>query len=156
MDALRDFFRADNYLLPEVDRLEWAETVIQRHGIAEQILPNEFIMQSDAFFRQLNELLNVEDIHSAFPVSTIINERIFEDTVDWLVETPEGVAVILDVNDFQKDKKGKVNLTSYASRLFFFEQCFSNTVGLYLHFVLTGELRAVKIEAFNYQLSMVF
>ncbi len=154
--ALHDFFRAENYLLPEVDRIEWAEAILQRHGIEDQIRPNEIIRQSDAFFRQLNELLNVEDIHSVFPVSTIINKRLFEDTLDWLVETPEGIAVILNVKDFQKDKKGRINLTNYAARLFFLEQCFPKLVGLYLHFVLKGELRAVKIEAFNHQLSMVF
>jgi ATP-dependent exoDNAse (exonuclease V) beta subunit len=133
------------------DRLrEMASGLLERYQVGELFEAEVLVQNAEAYFAWLKREFSISKVHRRFPLYMFKDGRIFEPVIDLLLETEEGLVVIL-YTSFIGDEKSRMRKAKdmaawlqgckEAAQIVFDK----STVRTWVHLVLYGSLVEVEL-----------
>ncbi len=150
--AIASFLNAGRGTLDAAAQLEMAERAIHVYGVGSLVEGDRVLQVAAEFEGWIEREFKVVERYQNFPVRAHFDGQLFEATLDLLVKTGDGFAVILNspyVGEAKaRFKRAKETAGRLAGMKMAVQQVFDVVeVGLYVHFVLFGVVLKVYSES---------
>jgi ATP-dependent exoDNAse (exonuclease V) beta subunit len=102
--ATKAFLTVDDLNLTTANRQQLATTLIERFGLEETLDIKSLVLHSKNYWTFIQQHFNPQKVYRQYPIRYHYKNRLFEKTIDFVLETQNGL-VIIQNNGFAKDKK---------------------------------------------------
>ena len=149
--ATKAFLTVDDLSLSAVERFDLAEAILERFNVSEILDLRSLVLHSKTYLTFLGQTFNATQIYKKYPVRYHYKDRLFDTTIDLILETDNGV-VIIQNSGFAKGKKEWKNKALKLAPWFFLakqalrEQFSGKEIRCFLHFPLGGGMVELAVE----------
>ena len=149
--ATKAFLTADDLSLSAVDRFDLAEAVLERFNVSEMLDLRSLVLHSKTYLTFLEQTFHPTKVYKKYPVHYHYKDRLFEKTIDLILETDKDL-VLIQNSGFAKGKKEWKNKALKLAPWFFLakgalsEQFSGKAIRCFLHFPLGGGMVEVEVE----------
>jgi len=77
-----------------VERFDVAEAILERYGVEEMLDVRSLVLHSKTYLTFLAQTFQATKVYKKYPVRYHYKNRLFEKTVDLILETANGVVII--------------------------------------------------------------
>jgi ATP-dependent helicase/nuclease subunit A len=149
--AMKSVFMADRSYFDEINRAALAGGLLKRYEVEEFAEEESLATQSEAFWKWIHENLKPDKIYRNYPVRMHFQGRLFENKIDLMLETPEGLVLIF-YSAFTGDTKARQKkVREMGAFLWYCRQSLQGIknavqVRTMVNFVLFGSLVSVTVK----------
>ncbi len=149
--ATKAFMNVDNLSMSAVARFDMAAAILERFGVEEMLDARSLTLQSKTYLTFLAKTFQATKKYIKYPVRYHYKNRLFEKTIDLILETDKGL-VIIQNSGFAKGKKEWKNKALKLAPWFFLskmalqEPFAGKEIRCFLHFPLGGGLVELEVE----------
>ncbi len=147
--AIVSFLKAKRKLLNKDEQLEMACQLLHRYDVEHLINNKQVVNLVIAFEKWMTSTFQIIKRHQNYPVKAHFNGQLFSANIDLVLETKSGLQVITH-SPFVGEKKSILKKSKdMEGRMVGIQQAVQQvfgvvTVGLYIHFVLSGSVIKLK------------
>ena len=144
------FLTADSLRFSNEDRLHHAELLVERFQLDQDLDATLLLSLSDSFYKKLNEQFVIKKVFRKYPIQFHIGQRLFQTTIDILLETDQGF-VVIQHNEFSGAKKPRTKKAKELAPWMFLTQKAvqavfkTSAVSTFIHFCLQGIITEIHI-----------
>ncbi len=148
--VMRSVLIAGCSLSGDENRQDLASGLLQRYEVGDFVEEDELIKQSEAFNHWLSGDFKYAKIYCNYPVRQHLGGKLFENKIDMLLETDNGLALIIHLTFTGDTKARQKKLRDMAPLLWHFKQALRENTGkaeikLLVNFVLYGAVFEVEV-----------
>ncbi len=145
------FLAGDDLNYHNTDRMELLEATLDRYKLKEHFDVDSVMNYGDAFYKWIDTNLEAEEITRYYPIAVQLDERKFEGTLDFLIKTKTGHAIIINKEVVADKGISKEQVKAIGGLFYIYSKAINELFGpgrirMFCHQLMRGEFVEVEMK----------